>query len=362
MAARLPTRTPPIAGRADFAPRIAAIKQRVRLSDLIGAGVALRRRGRIHVGLCPFHAERTPSFTIHDQRGFYHCFGCGAHGDAIDWLRHRDGLDFAAALDRLDGGHHPLPPRQMPAPHPATPADEESLAWARSLWAAGLPACGTVVETYLQARGIELPLPEALRFAPALPESDTARCYPAMLAAIVDGGGDLIGVHRTYLRPDGRGKAAVPAAKKVAGRVAGGSIRLAQAGPAIGLAEGIETALSVMQATGLPCWSVVSLGNLAGPGGTARYPVPHPQRPGVSLPSIEPDLDRPGIVLPDVVRAVELYADADSRDPLTAERLVRRGARRFERRGLAVRIVRPPAGLDFNDVLVGGERGSPVRR
>ena len=340
--------------------RVAAIKQQTKLSDLIGTSVRLRRRGRLYVGLCPFHVERTPSFTINDQRGFFHCFGCGAHGDHLDWLKHSEGWSFGEALDHLDGGRRFRVTngglRQVLRDEPKEDAD--SIAWARSLWDAALSPYGTLVETYLHSRGVDIPVPEVLRFAPTLRESQTGRRYPVMLAAIVDGAGELIGVHRTYLRSDGQGKAPITTAKKVAGRVAGGTIRLAPPGPLLGVAEGIETALSVTQATGLPCWAAVSLGNLAGPGVPSKYPVLHPTRGGVYLPSVEPDMSRPGIVLPKMVRAVELYVDADNRDPVTAERLVRRASRRLDSWGVAVRIVRPPEGLDFNDVLVRGERRS----
>jgi DNA primase len=51
------------------------------LSELIGRKVALQPQGANFKGLCPFHAERTPSFTVNNERGFFHCYGCGAHGD-----------------------------------------------------------------------------------------------------------------------------------------------------------------------------------------------------------------------------------------------------------------------------------------
>ncbi len=77
------------------------LRQRVPLSDIIGRRVKLLRKGRRFSGLCPFHAEKTPSFSVVDDDGFYHCFGCGAHGDAISFLREMDGLDFMEAVERL---------------------------------------------------------------------------------------------------------------------------------------------------------------------------------------------------------------------------------------------------------------------
>jgi DNA primase len=77
------------------------LRQRVPLSDVVGRRVKLIRKGRRHSGLCPFHAERTPSFSVVDDDGFYHCFGCGVHGDAISFLREMDGLEFMEAVERL---------------------------------------------------------------------------------------------------------------------------------------------------------------------------------------------------------------------------------------------------------------------
>ncbi len=79
------------------------LRQRVALSDLIGRRVKLVKKGRRHSGLCPFHSEKTPSFSVIDEEGFYHCFGCGVHGDAISFLREMDGLDFMEAIERLAG-------------------------------------------------------------------------------------------------------------------------------------------------------------------------------------------------------------------------------------------------------------------
>jgi len=79
------------------------IRARVPLADLIGRSVKLIRAGRELKGLCPFHNENTPSFTIVEDKGFYHCFGCGAHGSQFDFLMQKDGLSFPEAVERLAG-------------------------------------------------------------------------------------------------------------------------------------------------------------------------------------------------------------------------------------------------------------------
>ncbi|HJW44323.1 MAG TPA: DNA primase, partial [Geothrix sp.] len=81
------------------------IVERVRdatdLLALVGQAVKLRKQGSAFVGLCPFHAERSPSFQVVPNRGFYHCFGCGKHGDAFAWLMEREGMTFPEALEQL---------------------------------------------------------------------------------------------------------------------------------------------------------------------------------------------------------------------------------------------------------------------
>ena len=73
----------------------------IQISDIVSKKVALKKKGKEFGGLCPFHNEKTPSFTVNDQKGFYHCFGCGAHGNAINFVMQTDGLDFKEAVIRL---------------------------------------------------------------------------------------------------------------------------------------------------------------------------------------------------------------------------------------------------------------------
>jgi putative DNA primase/helicase len=88
----------------------AALRRDIRLSAVIGAQVKLLRHGDEWIGLCPFHQERTPSFTVNEAKGFYHCFGCGAHGDVIRFVADFFGLDFQAACRWL-GATDPAQPR-----------------------------------------------------------------------------------------------------------------------------------------------------------------------------------------------------------------------------------------------------------
>lgn len=90
------------------------VRTRARLSDIVGKRVRLTRRGREYTGLCPFHHEKTPSFTLNDEKAFYHCFGCGAHGSVFDFIMHVDNVGFADAVARLADDVGLTPPQPSP--------------------------------------------------------------------------------------------------------------------------------------------------------------------------------------------------------------------------------------------------------
>ena len=79
------------------------IRNRVPLAGVIGRRTRLVRKGREFSGLCPFHNEKTPSFTVNEDKGFFHCFGCGAHGDVIGFVMRSESLSFPEAVERLAG-------------------------------------------------------------------------------------------------------------------------------------------------------------------------------------------------------------------------------------------------------------------
>ncbi|HKV56085.1 MAG TPA: DNA primase, partial [Candidatus Binataceae bacterium] len=81
--------------------KIEEVRARADLVEIIGAHVRLRRAGRNFVGLCPFHNEKTPSFSVNPERGFFHCFGCGAGGTVFDFVMRVEGLTFPEAMQSL---------------------------------------------------------------------------------------------------------------------------------------------------------------------------------------------------------------------------------------------------------------------
>ena len=148
------------------------IRARVALTDVIGRRVKLTRRGRELLGLCPFHNEKTPSFSVVEDKGFYHCFGCGAHGDVIGFVMRHENLPFPEAVERLAGEAGIAVPQLSPEErvrererHSIYSVVEAACAWFEAQLAA--PA-GAGARDYLEARGVSAAMVESFRlgFAP----------------------------------------------------------------------------------------------------------------------------------------------------------------------------------------------------
>jgi DNA primase len=135
------------------------LRSRVSLADLVGKRVRLIRKGREFGGLCPFHNEKTPSFYVVEDKGFFHCFGCGAHGDAIGFLMRSENLDFIEAIERLAGLAGVAVPQQTPQEREKAQRQKtllEALAAAANFYEERLwsPA-GLRGREYLAARGLD---------------------------------------------------------------------------------------------------------------------------------------------------------------------------------------------------------------
>src|SRR5580658_11167244 len=135
------------------------LRSRISLSGLIGRSVKLERRGREFAGLCPFHHEKTPSFYVVDDKNFFHCFGCGAHGDAIGFVMRAENLDFIEAIERLAGIAGIAVPQQTPQEREKAQRQKtllEALAAAAHFYEERLwsPA-GARGRAYLASRGLD---------------------------------------------------------------------------------------------------------------------------------------------------------------------------------------------------------------
>jgi putative DNA primase/helicase len=212
----------------------------------------------------------------------------------------------------------------LPAVQPAAAHQRdaiERIALAREIYAAGAP--DERIGIYLRSRNIDLVSP-ALRFTERAPHRLGAR-LPAMLAPVLDVSGEQTGLHATYLRCDGGGKADLPKEyqRECRGVIRGGAIRLAEHDPgaALVVAEGVESTFAAMQIFGLPGWSAIFAGGLK------------------------------TIELPLVVRRIVIAADNDISG--AGQRSAIAAHDRWVAEGRSVRIKTPPdVGHDFNDVLI----------
>ena len=316
--------------------QLADVKARADLAGIIGQRVALKRNGPEFVGLCPFHQESSPSFTVVPAKRMFHCFGCRKSGDVFVWLQEQEKLSFKEAVARLTGGA-PLPvpnaSSRMVTAQAAqrgierdAEAVREKIARARKIWGEAFPAQNTLAERYLANRGLRgIVVPMTLRYHPRLWCQEAGDRLPALVGAIMDARQQIIGVHRTYLNVDTAQKAKLASPKKMLGLTRGGHVWLGlpMAGR-LAVAEGIETALSVMQAQpGLGVFAALSLGNMDAP-------------------------------VPREVRELILCADGDNKDQKSADGLLQAAARKHAAPGRVVRIARPKPGMDFNDMVRGG--------
>lgn len=130
------------------------VRSKVNVSDIVRAKVSLTQKGQEFLGLCPFHNEKTPSFTVNDQKKFYHCFGCGAHGDSIKFVSETSGFSYMEAAKKIAEENGIELPKQSAEQKRIFEAEEKilkALALANSCFQKNLTKN---VKDYLQERGL----------------------------------------------------------------------------------------------------------------------------------------------------------------------------------------------------------------
>ncbi len=277
-----------------------------------------RWHGSYGMASCPSHADgKTPALKISDDPRKADgidviCFG-GCH-----WKTVRSDLARGGLLEALERkGGTPWPKLKFPSQEPATPQDDNRQEIATEIWQATEPIENTLAAIYLCSRGLHPPWPVWLRYHGALKHGPTGLRFPALVAGVTNGDGKFMAVHRTFLKLDGSGKAAVTSPKMALGSLQDGDVRLGRADKVLGLAEGIETALSAQQLFDLPVWAVLG----------SRFD-------GVAIPA-------------DVI---ELQVFADNGAP--GQEAAAKARDVFTKTGKRVAIRRPPQGFgDWNDAL-----------
>jgi putative DNA primase/helicase len=298
-------------------------------------------RGNLH-GPCPLCGgkDRARCYNDFDKTGGVYCNQCGQqNADLFATLQWANGWTFPQTIDAVAGFlgqsegynlplHRKAKPSAQGKQHKDWPEERQRL---QAIWDGATQDTGRIAE-YFQSRGITVSVPTTLRLHPHLfyfHKGPEAR-YQAILAEIIRDG-KTIGVHQTWLSPDGPGKADVSQprkSRKCAESLSGGSIRLfgLEPGTPLVLCEGIETAISVRQITGLAVWSCIN---------------------STMLEKVQ---------LPDSIREVYIGVDKDKSG--AGQRAAERLSKRLVAEGRKVQIALPPGpipegqkSLDWNDVL-----------
>ncbi|MEO6248542.1 MAG: CHC2 zinc finger domain-containing protein [Sphingomicrobium sp.] len=302
-----------------------AIRRQHLLADVAGRHIALKRIGNEWTGLCPFHEDGRPSFTIFADGQRFYCFGCSASGDVLDFVAVIEGIGLVEAASRLSVDYNKpafLGPSRACQCAQQRPSPEElgKMERVRSIWNSAQPAPDTLAAVYLASRAITGPIPASIRFA--VLAAGRGVTGPALVASIVSLSGGLIGVQRTFLAADGSGKATMDKPKLSLGSVRGGAIRCGEPAEILIIAEGLEDALSAQMIFGLPAWASAGAGMMG------------------------------KMALPDRVRSVIIAVDNDA----AGERAADTAASAYRLQGRDVSLVRPSGRYkDFNDELRGAD-------
>jgi putative DNA primase/helicase len=286
-----------------------------------------RWHGSYGTARCVAHDDRKPSLKLCDGDSgalLVHCYSGCEPRDILSELRRRNLLDGKPS----ESDRQRLEDQSRRIREAAERDREHKRQWAIRIWRESKPASRTLVEIYLRHRGLTLPVPPSLRFHCGLEHIERGVIAPAMVAAVqISPGREIIGIHRTYLSGDGHDKAFGSDSKLSLGPIGGGAVRLAAVKPDQWLivAEGIETTLSAMQASGLPGWAALSTSGLR------------------------------SLVLPPELRMIVIAADADANG--AGEAAARIAAERWLSEGRKVRIATPPLipgqkKADFNDLIL----------
>jgi DNA primase len=318
--------------------------------DVVARHVALRRDGRDFVGRCPFHQERTPSFRVYSGGNNFHCFGCGAHGDAIDFLRETQHLDFLDAIRVLvpeDGRHHSRTASVAKAVVREAcgtsdqKADRERTERALEVFSKATQLPGTIGMEYL-VRRLDGSLEHSadirhrmaceeliagcgdIRFAKTCVRNfnGNLETHPALVALLRDvHTNDPLAIQRIFLKPNGSDRLRDKMGKATQGPASGTCVKLSKNEEVtfgLGISEGIEKGLAVMSRGWSPMWVT------CGTGGLEKFPT----LKGIGALTVFADNDAPG------------------------QKAARGCAQRWADAGGEARIVTPKiADSDWNDAL-----------
>jgi hypothetical protein len=337
-------------------------------------GAKLKRDGVDWVGPCPAGCAKLDGFVVTPSKGLFLCRPSGATGDAVDMTMHVKGGDKAQALAFVTGRAPPRPINRVPADAATRAKSLRDRAAIDAIVKRAVPIAGTHAEAYLCERGLtpQRRLTADLMFVADLEYwaggPQPIAVLPAMVAIIRDVAGGRIGIHQTYLDPNEPRKWTPPSdeesAKKIRGEAKGGLIRLGIVGEKIAIGEGVETTLAYHALRGSPDLSIACGVSLSVMAGRCTGTIPHPTLTAPNgkptrIANGEPDIAKPGLILPAGVRELILLGDGDSEPCQTRLKILAAG-RRAAAGGLNVNVHFAPAGKDWANVHIRWRsRGDP---
>lgn len=314
-------------------------RKRILFSEINGAALSNFRTllqgwipngrfcGSEYIALNPLRADKSlGSFSINWRTGQWSDFASGDRGsDPISLYAYLKGVPYVQAANKL--ANNPSSACVFPAICRASKIAESRnkdkgthKSYILKLWNDSFSAENTVVETYLHSRGITAAIPLDIRLLAGHLHKPSGKIYPVMLAAVRHwDSNDLIAVHRTWLLPDGSGKAPIEPNRMMLGATMGGGTQLSPPAHKMVIAEGLETSLSVMQETRLPVWAALSTSGMM------------------------------GLNLPDLPMAQDIIIAVDN-DP-AGRKAALRSAEKWTKEGRQVRLAFPPPNQDFNDLI-----------
>ena len=280
-------------------------------------------KGREYWHRCPFHDDKTPSFSINIEKGTYHCFGCGARGDIINLYAKLNNITDAEAIKEMKDKYLNKPYAKDAASKPKENdlyKKQKAVQQMQYIWESA-ESEAEIVKRYLKGRGIYgvNPLPDNLRFS---------KEHNAMIAKVVDKNSNLRAIHKTILqKTDDKVKRGEKLFEKNS-QAKGCAVHFDEPTDVLGVAEGIETALSVKEALpDMPMWAALSA-------------------------SFMDSLD-----IPDTVKKLYIFYDKDKSG--AGRKAATKLATRYVPEGVEIYLIEPPMGIpsdskgvDFNDVLL----------
>lgn len=302
---------------------LVAARAKCSIQDMAGKFTRLVRKGRILVGLCPFHKEKTPSFTVYPDTGWFVCYGCGATGDSIDFVMQSENVSFVEACRRMMAdATHKGPVVILRKGETSHDLDSSRrIAHAHELWLRGKPIAGTLAERYLrETRRIEYPPPDGLAYVHEAYCSPIRDVVPAMIAPLRDSHGHVTAIQRIFLEPETSDACRDENGKRIKmtiGVMGDAAVRLAPEQATLGIAGSVEDALAAMQLYNLPVWATCG----------------------------EMRLDR--VWIPPIVENLMIFADGDEQ----GRKYAANAARAHRKRVMSVNIVTPSEAKDWAEMI-----------